>query len=137
MVQQGVKGRIIFCGSIVSYMSFLGYASYAPGKHALRGMQSSFLSLSYQSLLLNQNFHCITTGLAETLRSEMILYDIKIQMYFPNTMRTPGLDQENETKPAIVKVIEEADTPMTPEAAAKALLNGTYFILLEDITTLI
>lgn len=59
MVQTGVKGRIVFIGSTLSLMSFVGYASYSPAKHALR-------------------------GLADTLRSELLLYGIKVQVSAAN-----------------------------------------------------
>lgn len=54
----------------------------------------------------------------------MLLYDISVHMYFPNTMHTPGYDVEMLTKPAITAKIEEGDTPITPANAAKALLKG-------------
>jgi 3-dehydrosphinganine reductase len=38
MVKQKRKGRLALVSSTVGYMSFLGWASYAPGKQALRGM---------------------------------------------------------------------------------------------------
>ena len=37
MVQQGVKGKVIFCSSILGYFSIVGYSPYSPGKFALRG----------------------------------------------------------------------------------------------------
>lgn len=37
MVQERAKGKIIFVSSTLGYMSFVGYASYAPAKHAMRG----------------------------------------------------------------------------------------------------
>ena len=53
----------------------------------------------------------------------MLLYDISVRMYFPNTMHTPGYDVEMLTKLAITAKIE-GDTPITPANAAKALLKG-------------
>lgn len=38
MVRNGVHGKIIFVGSVLSYMSIVGYTTYSPGKFALRGM---------------------------------------------------------------------------------------------------
>jgi len=99
MVTQGVKGRIVFVGSTLSYMTFVGWSSYAPAKNALR-------------------------GLADTLRSEMLLYDISIHMFFPNTMTTPGLEIEQQTKPAITLKIEEGDAPVSPDQAARSLIKG-------------
>jgi hypothetical protein len=38
MAKQGVKGRIVFVGSTLGYMSFIGWAGYSPAKHALIGV---------------------------------------------------------------------------------------------------
>ncbi|KAJ7130717.1 oxidoreductase [Mycena filopes] len=100
MVKQKRKGRLAMVSSVVGYMSFLGWASYAPGKHALR-------------------------GLADTLQSELMLYsDISVHLYFPATMLTPGFDAENENKPKITAEIDNADDAVTPEFAARAFLQG-------------
>ena len=39
MVRERVKGKLVFVGSTLSYMSMVGYSPYAPGKHAVRGEQ--------------------------------------------------------------------------------------------------
>ncbi|KAJ7086139.1 oxidoreductase [Mycena belliarum] len=99
MVREGSKGKIVFVSSLLGYMSFIGYASYTPAKHALR-------------------------GLADTLHSEFMLYDIDIHIFFPATMLTPGYDEENKTKPKIVLEIESADDGLTADVAAKAMIQG-------------
>ncbi|KAJ7163991.1 oxidoreductase [Mycena crocata] len=99
MVRDGCKGKIVLVSSTLGYMSFVGWASYAPAKHALR-------------------------GLADTLQSEFMLYDIDVHIFFPPTMFTPGFDEENKTKPRIVRDIESTDEGLTAEVAAKALLKG-------------
>ncbi|KAJ6612283.1 oxidoreductase [Mycena sp. CBHHK59/15] len=99
MVREARKGKIVLVSSTLGYMSFIGWASYSPAKHALR-------------------------GLADTLQSEFMLYDIDIHIFFPPTMFTPGFDEENKTKPQIVRDIESTDDGMTSDAAAQALFNG-------------
>ncbi|KAJ7054992.1 oxidoreductase [Mycena amicta] len=99
MVRDGVNGKIVLVSSTLGYMSFVGYASYAPPKHALR-------------------------GLADTLASEFMLYDIDVHIFFPPTMFTPGFDEENKTKPKLVLDIESVDDGLKPEVAAAALLQG-------------
>ncbi|KDR78011.1 hypothetical protein GALMADRAFT_64901 [Galerina marginata CBS 339.88] len=100
MTREHKKGaKIILVSSTLGYMSFLGWASYSPAKHALR-------------------------GLADTLHSELMLYGIGVHIYFPATMYTPGYDEENKTKPDIVKKIESADEGQTAEQAAQALYTG-------------
>lgn len=99
LVQQHQKGKIVFVGSTVSMMSFVGFASYAPGKHALK-------------------------GLAETLRSEGLLYGIDVHIFFAPTMDSPGLAEENKLKPAVTTSIEAGDDVLSCEAAAACLLRG-------------
>jgi 3-dehydrosphinganine reductase len=37
MVADRAPGKIIFVSSVLGYMSLIGYSSYSPAKHALRG----------------------------------------------------------------------------------------------------
>ncbi|KAJ7228631.1 hypothetical protein GGX14DRAFT_413996 [Mycena pura] len=99
MVRDGFSGKIVFTSSFLGYMSMVGYASYSPGKHALR-------------------------GLAETLRSELLLYNIGVHIIFPGTIHSPGLVNENKTKPKITLKIEESDDGLQPEQVAAALVEG-------------
>ncbi|KAF8351400.1 oxidoreductase [Amanita rubescens] len=99
MVKDGVRGKIVFVSSLLGYMSIVGYSSYSPGKHALR-------------------------GLAETLRSELLLYSISVHIFFPGTIYTPGYVEENKTKPKITLKIEETDDGLKPDQCAQALLRG-------------
>lgn len=71
-----------------------------------------------------------STGLAETLRSELALYHIDVQLFQACTMYTPGFENENKTKPPITKKIEEGDEGLTPEVAAARMLKGTLLPLL-------
>lgn len=67
-----------------------------------------------------------STGLADTLHSELMLYGVSVSIFFPGTMQTPGLDEENKVKPALVRKIEEGDGEniMTADQAALALWQG-------------
>ena len=69
--------------------------------------------------LLNHNL-----GLAEGLRSELILYGINVHCFFPCTIYTPGYIEENKTKPKITLKIEEADAGLTPEQVAAGIFKG-------------
>lgn len=62
-------------------------------------------------------------GLAEGLRNEFQLYGISIHIYHPSTIYSPGYVQENQTKPPVTLKIEESDSGMTPEQAAKGILE--------------
>ncbi|SJL14410.1 related to 3-ketosphinganine reductase [Armillaria ostoyae] len=101
MVKENIQGKIVFISSFLGFMSMVGFSSYASGKFALRGL-----------------------GLAETLRSEFLLYGIEVHIFFPGNMLTPGLEAENRTKPKIVLKLEETDTGQTAEHAAEGLLQG-------------
>jgi hypothetical protein len=99
MIKTRKRGKICFVSSTLGYMALIGYASYAPAKHALR-------------------------GLADTLRSELQLYSIDVHIFFPCTMFTPGYEEENKTKPKITLKIEESDSGLTAEQAARSMLTG-------------
>ncbi|KAI0759590.1 oxidoreductase [Trametes elegans] len=99
MVKQGVKGKIVFVSSVLAFFSIVGYATYSPGKFALR-------------------------GLAEALQCELKLYDIDVHISFPPTIYTPGYEEENKTKPAITLKIEETDVGLSPEQVAAGIYKG-------------
>jgi len=99
MVRTRTEGKIVFVSSVLGYFGMIGYSTYSPGKHAIR-------------------------GLAETLRQELLLYSIDVQIYMPVTMYTPGYEEENKTKPALVLKIEESDPGLSPEKAAEGLYEG-------------
>ncbi|KAF5343261.1 hypothetical protein D9757_015147 [Collybiopsis confluens] len=99
IAKEKTPGKIVFVSSLLGYMSLIGYASYAPGKHALR-------------------------GLAETLRSEMILYECSVHIMFPGNIDSPGYVEENRIKPKITLEIESTDKPESPEALANSLIEG-------------
>ncbi|CAG8573941.1 11296_t:CDS:10 [Ambispora leptoticha] len=116
MAQQAVKGKIVMVSSVMGFIGFFGYSQYAPTKHAIR-------------------------GLADCLRNELILYDISVHCYFPGTIRSPGLENENKTKPLITKQIEGVDEGSTPEQCAEALYKGLrkgqYFITSDIIANIL
>jgi 3-dehydrosphinganine reductase len=68
-------------------------------------------------------------GLAETLRGELLLYDIDVHICFPGTIYSPGYVEENKTKPEITLKIEETDEGLKPEAVAERLFDGASTLL--------
>jgi 3-dehydrosphinganine reductase len=99
MIRTRSKGKIVFVSSVLGYFGLIGYSTYSPGKHAIR-------------------------GLAETLRQELLLYSIDVQIYMPVTMYTPGYEEENKTKPDLTLKIEESDGGLTADKAAENLYQG-------------
>lgn len=100
MSSQGVQGSIILTSSILGFFALPGYSAYTPAKHAIR-------------------------GLAETLRTELLLYQIGVHAYFPATILSPGFEEEEKCKPQLTKDIEGADEGLTPEQCAERLVKGT------------
>jgi hypothetical protein len=66
----------------------------------------------------------VIIGLTETLRSELALYGIDVQLFQACTMFTPGYENENKTKPAVTLKIEESDDGLTPQQAAISMMKG-------------
>lgn len=143
MVQHKVKGKIIFVGSVLSFFGFVGYSGYAPAKSAVRGewKQSSrghrspltqaeaaasldLTNPDTRLLLLPQN--ASLSGLADTLRNELLMYGIDVHAFFPGNFYSPGFEEEQKCKPEITKKIEEADEGTTPEKCAESLIRGEH-----------
>ena len=99
MVAKRVKGSIVLVSSFLGYTSFVGYTNYSPGKYALR-------------------------GLADSLRSEMLLHDINIHLFMPAGIDSPGYVTEQLHKPAPTRKLEEGDKVISPEECAQYLIRG-------------
>ncbi|KAI6247654.1 3-ketodihydrosphingosine reductase tsc10 [Erysiphe necator] len=93
--------HLIFTSSVVAFFPVVGYASYAPSKAAIK-------------------------SLSDTLAQELILYtdEVKVHTVFPGTIKSPGLDRENESKPKITHILEESDPIQTPDIVAAKAITG-------------
>ncbi|OLL21708.1 3-ketodihydrosphingosine reductase tsc10 [Neolecta irregularis DAH-3] len=91
--------HIMFVSSFCGFITFAGYSSYSPTKAALR-------------------------SLADTLRQEGMIYNIKVHCSFPSTIYTPGFEQEQLIKPDLTKELEGSDAGQTAEQVSKAVLKG-------------
>ncbi|MFM9058521.1 MAG: SDR family NAD(P)-dependent oxidoreductase [Planctomycetaceae bacterium] len=74
-------GAICLVSSLAALMPIYGYAAYAASKAAL-------------------------AAFAESLRQEMKLHGVNVVVHYPPTTDTPGLVEENRTKPPAVWKIE-------------------------------
>jgi NAD(P)-dependent dehydrogenase (short-subunit alcohol dehydrogenase family) len=92
-------GNITIVSSGAALLSFIGFSQYCPSKYALR-------------------------GLAESLRNEFKLYDIKVNIFYPGNIDSPGFIEENKIKPEETKTIEGVSFPMSPESVAKSMIQG-------------
>lgn len=95
--------HLIFTSSVLAFYPLIGYSPYTPSKCALR-------------------------ALSDTLSQELQLYSngdaVKMHTIFPATIFTAMYEQENLTKPAITKKLEESDGGQTPEEVAAASVKG-------------
>ena len=109
--------QLIMTSSVAAVLGAAGYAPYSPAKAAMR-------------------------SLADTLRSEVILYngsrrskdasvragaparDISIHLIMPGTITSPGLENENKTKHAVTKLLEQGDVVQTEDEVASAAVKG-------------
>jgi 3-dehydrosphinganine reductase len=101
-IQQAMPRRVIFVGSVLSTMSFLGYSAYAASKYAVR-------------------------GLADSLRSEFAPLGVRVHLYLPANMDTPGFRVEESTKPEITGQIEGTASMASAGTCADVLLAGVLW----------
>mmetsp|Transcript_19990 Transcript_19990/g.50849 ORF Transcript_19990/g.50849 Transcript_19990/m.50849 type:complete len:352 (-) Transcript_19990:496-1551(-) len=92
------SGQIIVVGSAMSVVGFMGYSSYAPAKHALR-------------------------GLTDCLRNELVGFNIAVQIAYPPDTQTPGFEHENKTKPIETLKMVPVDI-YSAESVAESMLRG-------------
>jgi len=96
------RGSVFFVSSALGFMSTSGYSAYSASKYAV-------------------------AGFAESVRMELKPQNIRVTLFYPGTTDTPGLKQENESKPKAVWAME-SDSAFSkthqPEAVAKSLLAG-------------
>ncbi|XP_033849038.1 3-ketodihydrosphingosine reductase [Acipenser ruthenus] len=91
-------GRIVFVSSQAGQLGLFGYTAYSPSKFALR-------------------------GLAESLQMEIKPYNIYVTVAYPPDTDTPGLAEENKTKPLETKLISETSCLCQPEQVAKVIVK--------------
>ncbi|GBG25085.1 3-ketodihydrosphingosine reductase [Hondaea fermentalgiana] len=98
MVDRATKGQLVFLSSAAASASFLGYASYAPTKCAVR-------------------------GLTDALRNELIGTGISVHIAYPPDTDTPGFKEENKTKPPETLKISPPEV-YSAKSVIDTLLNG-------------
>ena len=93
--------HLVFTSSVTAFYPVAGYSPYSPGKAAIR-------------------------NLSDTLAQEVLLYGdhVKVHTVFPGTILSPGLENENKTKPAITFILEESDPEQTPDQVATNAISG-------------
>jgi 3-dehydrosphinganine reductase len=106
MIERG-RGYIVNFSSGAGFLALFGYAAYVPSKYAVR-------------------------GLSDSLRLELKPLGVRVSVVFPPDTDTPGLKQENKTKP--FETLEAFSSQvLSAEQVARAILRamkrGQYTIL--------
>ncbi|KAK6821766.1 hypothetical protein PG987_014591 [Apiospora arundinis] len=89
--------HLIFTASFLAFYSFTGYSPYSPTKAALR-------------------------SLSDTLSQEVNL--VRLHTIFPAGILSDGFEVENRIKSDVTKLLEDGDTPLTPEVIASRSIQG-------------
>ena len=92
-------GYIVNVSSMSGLIGVFGYTDYSASKFAL-------------------------IGFSEALRSELKRYDIVVSVLCPPDTDTPGLHEENKTKPDETKILSARTKLMQPDSVARSLIKG-------------
>ncbi|XP_047332898.1 3-dehydrosphinganine reductase TSC10A-like [Impatiens glandulifera] len=102
----GMKARrdkrpvsIAIMSSQAGQVGIYGYSAYSASKFGLRGM-------------------------AEVLQQELIAYNIHITLIYPPDTNTPGLVEQNKTRPALTSIIAASSGAMESAKVAKISMDG-------------
>jgi 3-dehydrosphinganine reductase len=101
------SGHIVNFSSIAGFMAPFGYAAYTPSKYAVRGYSDS-------------------------LRLELKPLGIRVSVVFPPDTDTPGMENENKTKPYETLEAFSSSLASAPDVARRVLRSirrGQYVIL--------
>ncbi len=107
------RGHVVTIASTAALVGVFGYSAYAPAKYAVR-------------------------GLSETLRSELAPQGIVVACAYPPDTDTPGLAEENLTKPPETVQISEAIKPRDAASVAAAIVRGIerdHLVITADVQT--
>ncbi|KAK5947336.1 hypothetical protein PMZ80_001486 [Knufia obscura] len=112
--------HLIFTSSVVAFMPMAGYAPYSPAKAAMRTLADT---LNQEVQVYNGARHNKEPGSAA---------EIKIHSIYPMGILSPGFENENKTKPALTRKLEEDDKPQQPDELASIIIAdleaGKYMI---------
>jgi 3-dehydrosphinganine reductase len=111
MLERG-SGHIVNISSAAGFLAPFGYSAYSPAKYAVRGF-------------------------SDVLRLELKPLGLRVSVAFPPDMDTPGMANENKTKP--FETSEAFSSTLVPAGpVARSILNGVRrgkYILLPGFET--
>lgn len=93
------SGDICNVTSMLGFMGFYGYTAYCGSKFAI-------------------------VGFSEGLRQELLLYNVRVTVYYPPTTDTPGLLTENKVKTPETWAIEGKATAYSSDDVARSLTRS-------------
>lgn len=99
-MRQFGSGRIVLVSSQAGQIGVFGYTSYCSTKFALK-------------------------GLAESLQMELARNNIYVTVAYPPDTDTPGLAEENKTKPIETQLINETSGVLSSEDVARKIIAST------------
>jgi NAD(P)-dependent dehydrogenase (short-subunit alcohol dehydrogenase family) len=99
MIEQDEGGQVVLVSSGLALVSWIGYAQYSASKYAVR-------------------------GLADALRNELKVHNIRVSIFYPGNIDSPGYVEEEKTKPIETKAIEGVSELIHPDAVAQSLIDG-------------
>ena len=108
--------HFICTSSVVAFVGLAGYGPYAPAKTALRSLCDTLRS---EILLYNS-----ARRSTKTTTQAPAPFDINIQCIFPGTIKSPGLESENQTKHPVTHLLEDSDPVQTEYEAALSSIKG-------------
>ncbi|KAI5276046.1 3-dehydrosphinganine reductase, partial [Ascosphaera acerosa] len=98
--------HIIFTSSTLAFTPVAGYAPYSPAKAAMRSLADT-LNMEVEAYNGARRRGGQAAAAADA--------DIKVHIVFPMGILSPGYENEQRTKPALTKKLEESDKPQPPE----------------------
>jgi 3-dehydrosphinganine reductase len=115
-VKSELPRHFIITSSSVAFVNIAGYAPYGPAKTALRALADA---LRYEILLYNGARRSKTNT-----KQSPAPFDVNIQVVYPGTIKSPGLELENVTKHPVTHVLESSDPVQSELEAAEATIAG-------------
>eukprot|EP01139_Manchomonas_bermudensis_P012287 Amastigsp_a346242_6.p2 type:complete len:348 gc:universal Amastigsp_a346242_6:1129-86(-) len=110
------NGQIAIIGSAAGLCGMLGFSAYAPTKWALRGF-------------------------ADSLRQELLPFDVAVSICYPSDVRTPGYEVENRTKPAETLAMSDSGVLASAADAGRHMVarmaRGDYHIGTDSLVDLL
>lgn len=108
--------HFIFTVSVAVFIGIAGYNPYTPSKAAVRALADGVKQ--EMELYNGARYHGLPKG---AIPSQP---EIKVHVIAPGNILSPGFQEEQKTKHAVTKLLEEGDPNQTPEEVADLSIKG-------------